>query len=123
MDERRKYPRFKAGIEVHWKKVVPPPERSARHISHTRDASAGGVCLVLHAGISVGDRLELEIQSPGEDKIKVEGRVVWLDRQARVPGRTEPVCEGGVQFADMEEKTRLTIEKILQDHFKGGSRK
>ena len=99
MDERRKFPRFKANVDVYWKKVA--HERTAQHLSGIKDVSLGGVCLVLHPGIVAGDILELEIELLHSKKISCRARVAWVDADARIKGRKEPVIEGGVEFLDM----------------------
>ena len=113
MDERRKFPRFKVGVEVHWKKISSADEKTAQHISHVKDLSAGGVCLVLHPGIRFGDLLQLDIKLPsGKQDIHIKGRVVWMDYQARIPGRDSTACEGGIEFLELAQETRKQLESF-----------
>ena len=112
MDERRKFPRFKVGVEVHWKKISRVDERTAQHISHVKDLSAGGVCLVLHSGIRVSDLLQLEIRLPDGQGIHTRGKVMWMDYQARIPGRDSTTCEGGIEFLDLSDNTRKELERF-----------
>ena len=123
MDERRKFSRFKLGVEVHWKKIAGADERTAQHISHLKDISVGGICLVLHSGIFAGDTLDLEIKLPGRKSIYSKGKVMWVDYDARIPKRTSTACEGGIQFLDMDETTRKEISDFAGDSFINESRK
>ena len=113
MDERRQFSRFKLGVEVTWKKVS-PAEKTALHISAAKDISTAGVCLVLHSGIQIGDILEICITPKGQPKpITIQCKVVWLTQEARVPGRKEPVCEGGVQFLNVDEDDKKNIDRLI----------
>ena len=113
MDERRKFPRFKVGVEVHWKKIASADEKTAQHISHVKDLSTGGVCLVLHSGIRLGDLLQLDIKLPGDKgDIHIKGKVVWMDFQARIPGRDSTACEGGIEFLELSSETQKELERF-----------
>lgn len=123
MDERRAFPRFKLGVEVHWKKAVEANERVAQHISRVKDVSAGGICLVLDSGIVAGDILHLEIIMPGRECIRCKGKVVWMVYDARVPKKASVVCEGGVEFLDIDESTRkglldFTVSSFINEPHK-----
>ena len=121
MEEKRKFPRFTMEVEVHWKKISGTDERTAQHISHAKDASLGGICLVLSPSIAAGDILQLEIRLPGTQGIFSKGKVVWINPRARVKGRTSPVCEGGVEFLDMSDADRKEIDYYigLKGDFRG----
>ena len=112
MDDRRRFPRFKVGVEVTWKKIS-GAERAALHISQAKDMSAGGVCLVLHSGIEPGDVLRLEIAVSGQPTLQVNGKVVWINRRAPVPGRKDTACEGGVEFVGITEADKKTLEQLI----------
>ena len=116
MEERRKYPRFAINVEVHWKKISSAEERTAQHISHVKDVSVGGVCIVLHPSIVVGDVLQLKIILPSKKSIHSKGKVMWLDPQSRIKGRTSLVCEGGVEFVDISDKDREEIDLFRALH-------
>ena len=117
MDEKRKFARFKLGVEVHWKKIAGAGEKTALHISNSKDMSAGGVCLVVNSEIVAGDILQLEIKLPGGKSIGAKGQVRWVDYNARIPRRTSTVCEGGVEFIDMDGATRKEISDFTTDAF------
>jgi len=113
MDDRRQFTRFKIGVEVTWKKIS-SAEKTALHISSAKDISTAGVCLVLHPGIQVGDVLEISIALKGQSApITINCKVVWLTQDAHVPGRKEPVCEGGVQFLNVDEADKKNIDRLI----------
>ena len=116
-DERRKYPRFRIGVEVHWKKIVSADEKTAQHISHLKDLSAGGICLVLHSGITVGDTLQLEIKLPDRPSLQAKGKVMWVDYNTKVPRRTNTACEGGIEFIEIDEAARKEIQVFTSSAF------
>ena len=123
MEEKRKYPRFTVDVEVHWKKIAGPDERMAQHISHVKDASLGGICLVLHPGIVPGDTLLLEIFLPGQKCIRSKGKVMWVNPQTRIKGRTENICEGGIEFLDTSDADRKEIGYFLSQSYDTGGHK
>ncbi len=112
MDDRRQFPRFKIGVEVTWKKMT-SAEKTALHISSAKDISTAGVCIVLHPGIQVGDVLQIEITPKGQAPITLNCKVVWITQEARVPGRKDPICEGGVQFVSVAEGDKKNIERLI----------
>ncbi len=113
MKERRKFLRFKVGVQVQWKKIVAPEQRSALHISQVKDISVGGVCLVLHPGIVVGDTLELEISIPRSSPIQVTAHVVWVDPNARDKDWPGTYYEGGITFLNITEAQQVILNKYL----------
>ena len=112
-EERRKFKRFVVPVEVHWKKITGADGKTARHISHAKDVSVGGVCVILHPGIVVNDILQLEMILPSKNTIHSKGRVAWVDPKARVKGWTEAVYEGGIEFLDISDEDREEISHFL----------
>ena len=112
MDEKRKFPRFKIGVEVHWKKISDVDGKTAQHISHNRNLSAGGICLVLHPEIKVGDMLQLDIKLPNRNSIHVKGQVRWMDYNVPIPGRKTTACEGGIEFLDIDEAAQKELHNF-----------
>lgn len=123
MDEKRRFPRFSVDVEVHWKKITSADEKTAQHISHSKDASIGGVCLVLHPGIIIGHTLQLDIQLPGGRTVRTTGKVMWINPEAHVKGRPGAVYEGGIEFVDLNEEDRKEIESFLSHSFDGRGHK
>ena len=123
MEEKRRFPRFTVEVQVHWKKISDAKERTAQHISHSKDASVGGICLVLHPGIVMGDTLQLNIHLPGGRVIRARGKVAWINPEARVKGRVSTVYEGGIQFMEMSDADKNEISHFIATSSQGGSRK
>ena len=122
MDDRRKFLRFIVGVEVTWKKIS-GDERTALHISRSKDLSTGGVCLVLDSSIEPGDLLRLEITLSGKPPLHANGRVAWVNRQAKVPSRKELVCEGGIEFIGLTDSDKAQIDQLIFRSIKDASRK
>ena len=125
MNERRIFPRFTLDVEVYWKKITHEDDLKAQHISHVKDVSLGGVCLVLHSGIIQGDILELDIELLDKKRIHCKGKVVWIDLNVRLKGRKEPVVEGGVEFLDMSEEDKKIAGHYITHtyNYPGGTHK
>lgn len=123
MEEKRKFPRFVVDVTVHWKKISGSGERTAQHISNVKDASLGGVCLVLHPGILVGDILQMDILLPGDKRIRTLGKVVWVNPEAHVKGRVSSAYEGGIQFLDMSDSDQKEINRFFTQMLGARSRK
>ena len=117
MEEKRKFRRFTVDVTVHWKKIPNSEERTAQHISNVKDASLGGICLILHPGILVGDILQLKILLRGDKFIQTKGRVVWINPQSRIKGRTSLEYEGGIEFLDISDSDRKELSHFLADIF------
>ena len=112
MIDRRRFPRFNIGVDVTWKKIT-TKESTAHHISRAKDVSAGGVSLELHSSILPGDLLLLEIQFPGQNPVIAKARVIWLDEDAKVPGKKTAICEGGVEFLDVSEAENAVLYQLI----------
>lgn len=117
MEERRAFPRFKLGVEIHWKKVSTADEKTAEHISSAKDVSVRGISLVLHSGIATGDVLSINIKLPGRKNIQSKARVIWMNYDARIPKRASTACEGGIEFLEMSDATRKEISDFTSDSF------
>ena len=115
MEDRRKFPRFKLSVEVCWEKVSGSGEDAPQNQTRMKDISKGGACIVVPDSIKVGDVLELEIKLPGGKSIRARCRVMWIDEHAIVGGEDKIGFEGGVQFIDINGKTRKEINRFLFD--------
>ncbi len=113
MKERRKFLIFKTSVQLQWKKIVSADERAALHVSQVKDVSVGGVCLVLHPGIKVGDTLELEISLPRSSPVQVTARVIWVDPSARDKDWPGTYYEGGVSFLNLTEAQQVKLNRHL----------
>ena len=123
IQEKRKFQRSQVVVTVQWKKITRPGERTAQHISSSKDVSLGGIGLVLHPGIQVDDVLRLDIFLPGDRHTSAEAKVIWVNPQARVQGRAGPVCEGGVEFISLSESDRDQIGCFLAQKISNRSHK
>ena len=113
MDDKRKYPRFNWSVIVLWKKCFDVPGGAALYAGPARDASMGGVRLILREGIKVGDTLELSIDMGGGKIFQGRGRVRWIEKFKITGGKEEIGYEGGVEFLDMDETTRQELARFL----------
>jgi len=83
-DDRRRNPRLVPRYTVH--AVV----ETARDRTHTvlADVSEGGASLLPASGrLRTADELIMSLTFPGHDPVAATGRVVWVTKSAREPGR------------------------------------
>jgi len=112
--EKRRLPRLNAAVAVRWEKAAPKKRWGLRTDPEaTKNISAGGICLVVHEDVEVGDRLDLDIELPGARVIHAAGRVIW----------TAPVQEGadkerkgrnvGIEFLEITKEDREEIQRFV----------
>ena len=123
MDERRKYQRLKWSVEVHWKKDFDGPNsaggrQNTENTSVSKDISAGGIRLILREGIQAGDILEMEIRLGPDKTIQCRGKVAWVEKFVITGAEEQTKCEGGVQFLDISEDTRIQINNFIFESHK-----
>jgi Tfp pilus assembly protein PilZ len=75
----------------------------------TVNLSAQGVCIQTAAALEVGEELFLWLPLPGEAaSTPIRGRVVWRKADAG-----NPEADTGIQFVDLPDAARETIERHL----------
>ena len=120
MDERRKYPRLNWSVEVNWKKDFASPggADSAPNTSTSKDISAGGIRLILREGVQAGDILEMEIRLGPDKTIQCRGKVAWVEKFVITGAEEQTKYEGGVQFLDISDDTRIQINNFIFESHK-----
>ena len=72
--------------------------------------SVGGVFVNSQHAAPVGSRVQILLQLPGHSECKLAGRVAWA--QPSGPGVDEPGM--GVEFLDVDDKTRELVGKMVE---------
>ena len=103
--------------EIFWKKEATDPEGCAPRLAHTRDISAGGLCIEMDAEISAGDTLLLEIRMASGRTIYTRGRVAWINPLAQIKGWVISSCEGGVELLNLSESEQTEIDFFSSQPF------
>ena len=82
------------------------------NISTLENLSKSGVCLKLKNGINIGDKLKLQLNIPGENKLEVKGHVRWKSLKVGEFNRI------GIQFEPFGKGTFLnplsSLEKLRE---------
>ena len=113
MDERRKFARLSADVEVVWKKRIQPPGSAFETKNTTRNISAGGICLIVYEKVNENDILELEIRLPTGNAIRALGKAVWVSEYEIVGEATGNSYDIGVEFIDIADDEREEINKFV----------
>ena len=120
MVEKRKFTRFPLEAEIFWKRIIndfDEPAEPTPHMGHTRDISAGGLCIDMDSGISTGDMLLLEIKLTRDRTIYTKGRVAWVNPLAKIKGWTILSCESGVELLNLSDSEKVEIDNFASQSF------
>lgn len=120
MVEKRKFTRFPLEAEIRWKRVLndfDDPAEPTPHMGHTRDMSAGGLCIDMDSGISTGDMLLLEIKISQDRTIYSKGRVAWVNPLARIKGWTISSFESGVELLNLSSHEKTELDDFVARSF------
>ncbi len=110
MVERRKFKRLDTTkIEVKWKRTALTPS-----VAHTKNISAGGICLMLENNdiLNEGDLLDLEFKLSNGKQVLAKGRVVWSE-EIEIIGQNEKRKEVGIEFVEIDDGTRECISQFV----------
>lgn len=114
MEERRKFVRLNANVDVKWAKITPDKESASGDLSTTKNISGGGICLTMYGkNVDVGDLLDMEIDLPTKKTIRVKGRVAWVGEFEIVGGRHEKSYDVGIEFLEINEEDRIEISQFV----------
>ena len=106
----REYLRLPAAWPI---KCEPKTKTNGRHVTATKDVSAGGLSVVMQEMIPVGSRIHVEIHVPPLNRsIQAEAQVVRC-----LPSRTAGF-ELGIQFLEINPEEREALKKAI-DKFAG----
>jgi len=114
--ERRKYVRLKATVEVGYAVIGKPGEVNV----FSKNISAGGLCILSAKQLPVDTPLQLEIKIPDlKDPIPALARVVW-QRQAQGPSdQSGASFETGIEFTGISDFDRFNIKRYIEEHIGG----
>ncbi|UCB57203.1 MAG: PilZ domain-containing protein [Candidatus Omnitrophota bacterium] len=110
--ERRKYLRFSAAVEVKYTIIGNP---GAIKVS-SKNVGAGGLCLTLKEQLKVDSPLQLEIKIPDlKEPIRALGRVVW-QKPAKTSGAQPTVhFDTGIEFIGISNFDRFNINRYVKE--------
>ncbi len=103
-EEKRETPRTAAVLRVDYSTT------DSFFSDFTTDINEGGMFIETDHPHASGTAVSLHFQLPGEDSIKIQGRVVW-SREGESP---EPPGMG-IEFEDLTEDAKATINRLVRD--------
>ena len=114
MQERRKFVRLNANVDVKWAKITDKKESLLGDLSVGKNISGGGICLTAYGGnIGEGDMLYLEIELPTKKIVKTKCKVAWVGEFEIIGGRYEKRYDVGVEFLEIKDEDREEINKFI----------
>lgn len=108
--ERRKYPRLKETLEVHFRKMDSLGEYKN---SLTEDISMGGFKVevaFMDRPFDIGQIIEISIKDHKEKPIKAVGRIAWLKQKG-----SEHEYEAGIMLTYIKKEDRDRFESYLTE--------
>lgn len=117
MEEKRRYVRLNASVDVRWSKIVDPVEKLAYNNNITKNISEGGICLLVYEKVEVGDILSLIFELPTRKTICSKAQVRWV-KEFRMGG--EKARQGydiGLEFLDILSEDREEIKNFVFSFF------
>jgi c-di-GMP-binding flagellar brake protein YcgR len=101
-DSRRRAPRVPLDVTVNC---------GASAIAHTKDISAGGLCLIINEPIEAGKMIHLTFGLPGQTKtITGFAKVAWCRKAST------QYYSAGLEFWDIDESAKQAILAYLNQH-------
>ena len=108
--ERRKYVRLKAVVEVKYTVIGKPGEINV----FSKDVSAGGLCIIAEEELAPDTPLELEVKVPDlKDSIRALGRVVWQTKFEAANEQTKVFFNTGVEFTGISDFDRFNLNRYV----------
>ncbi len=113
MQERRKSSRLTYPCKI----SISSEEGEESFTLHTENISSGGARVILQDKLSRGTPLTIEL-SIGKERIKTQGRVVWV-LDITTPGAKEPdLFDTGVEFTSLSLEDRAFLSRQIEDMMK-----
>ncbi len=112
MPEKRKFVRFSANIKVEWTIPSPFPPPAKGVTDKIKDLSRGGVCLHVDKKLNTGKIIQLKINLPTGKEVNLKGKIVRVSDLTQSL-KEQPVYEIGIEFQEMDNDDRETLEKFI----------
>lgn len=108
--ERRKFARLKASVDVKYTVIGNPGEIEV----FSKDISAGGLCIVLTEELIMDTPLQLEIVIPDiKDHIHALARIVWQRKNKEQSPEGKLLFETGIEFTGLSDFDRFNLNRYI----------
>ena len=98
MDEKRRFVRLSANVKVKLVKIGEMPKEVLDSAAASKNISENGICIIMVGkGVSVGDKLHLEMELPTKKVIKLEGMTMWVKEFEIFGGQHERRFDVGIE--------------------------
>ncbi len=110
--EKRKYPRLKAAVDVKYTVIGKPGEIKV----FSQDISAGGLCIITEEQLVADTPLQLKIRIPDlKDPIAALARVVWQQKGEAGGERAKEYFKTGIEFTGISDFDRFNINRYITE--------
>lgn len=114
MEEKRRFVRLSANVKVKLAKIGEISKEALDSAAASKNISENGICIIRHEkGVSIGDKLHLEIELPIQRVIKLEGIVMWVSEFEIFGGTYEKRFDVGIKFLKIRDKDRELIKDFI----------
>ena len=105
-DERRRYRRYTATVDVWFRELRPAGRDESMHLGESLNISHGGMFIKTNCFYRLGTMLQLKVDVLGADnevrQLDIIGRVGWISFEESLPGM-------GVEFKDIDDEIRQAL--------------
>lgn len=112
-EEKRRYARLNASVDVRWNKIVDPGEKAAYNETITKNISEGGICLLAYEKAEVGDILDLVFELPSQKVIRSKAQVRWVKEFKMGGEKAQQGYDIGLEFLDILNEDRKEIKNFV----------
>lgn len=119
MDEKRRFVRLSANVKVKLVKIGEMPKEVLDSAAASKNISENGICIIMVGkGVSVGDKLHLEMELPTKKVIKLEGMTMWVKEFEIFGGQHERRFDVGIEFLKVRKKDKELIKDFVFASFR-----
>lgn len=116
-EERRKYARLNALVDVAYNKHPHRPEEESL-LRLSKNISKGGICLIVYDQLKKDDLLDLRIFLPDAfNPVEAVGQVVWA-AEFVIGDKIGKRFDVGIEFVKISDADRDRIDQYVFSHLK-----
>ncbi len=114
MRENREYVRLDSNLRVNWRKIMETTDHIVEFPDVTTNVSAGGLCMIMHERINVGDELKLRMELPSKKFIYAQGIVLWINEFEINKREGKRIYYTGIEFTELHGEFQHALKEFVQ---------
>lgn len=114
MKENREYVRLDANLRIDWKRLMETSNHMVEFPDVTTNISAGGLCMIMHERINVGDELKIRMELPSKKFIYAQGIVSWINEFVISKKEGKRIYYTGVEFTEIHGEFQEELHEFVR---------